>query len=184
MADRKRPHGKLHLTFRGRTLSVADWAVALDWNADVIYSRLRKGWPVERVLTAPVVHGGARRPPRIITHDDRTQPLTTWADEIGVSVRTLRKRLATLPVEEALSAAQRSRRLLVFQSRAQGVRAWALELGIPLKRLEKRLRLGWSVERALTTGRIGRRKRPGTTPSLPVRRPPPPRHPGAAHRPR
>jgi hypothetical protein len=153
---RKRPEGKIVLTFSGRTLSVADWATELGWNVDVIYARLRKGWQVDKVLSAEVKHGGSRRPPRLLTHDGRTQEVPAWAAELGISPHTLHNRLARMPVDEALTRRRFARRLYVFQNRAQGLRDWAAEMKIPIKRLERRLRLGWSLEKALTTPRLSR----------------------------
>jgi hypothetical protein len=155
---RKRPGGKIRLTFGGRTLTVAEWSSELHFSADVIYARVRKGWPAERVLTTVVKHGGSRRSPRMLTHENRTQDVRAWARDIGLSFRTLRRRLATWPVEKALTQPRFARHLFVFQNRAQTLRDWAREMGVPIKRLERRLRLGWSLEKALTTKRI----RPGT----------------------
>ena len=44
------------LTFNGKTQSVSKWADELGYEPNVIYLRLRMGWPVERTLTAPVQH--------------------------------------------------------------------------------------------------------------------------------
>ncbi len=170
---RKRLERKIMLAFEGRTLSVADWAAHLRWNVDVIYARLRKGWPIDRVLTAPVKHGGSRRAPRLLTHDGRTLDVPGWAHELGISPHTLHNRLARMPVAEALTRRRFARRLYVFQNRAQGLRDWAAEMKIPIKRLERRLRLGWSLEKALTTPRLSRGKhtaggrRFGAPPRLP-----------------
>jgi hypothetical protein len=39
------------LVFRGKKMTVAEWARRLNWSADVIRGRIRLGWPVERILT-------------------------------------------------------------------------------------------------------------------------------------
>lgn len=48
----------LHLTYKGKTRTGKEWAEALGIKRDTLYGRLRKGWPIERVL-APV---GETRP--------------------------------------------------------------------------------------------------------------------------
>lgn len=48
-------------------------------------------------------------------------------------------------------ANRRPVRLLTFNGRTQCAAAWARELGAPKGLIYKRLRLGWSVERAVTT---------------------------------
>ena len=39
------------ITFNGVTKSAAEWADERGWKTDVIYGRVRLGWPVERILT-------------------------------------------------------------------------------------------------------------------------------------
>lgn len=45
---------------------------------------------------------------------------------------------------------RRNNRLITYQGRTQCLSAWAEEYGIPDGRLDKRLRLGWTLEQALT----------------------------------
>jgi hypothetical protein len=42
------------LQFRGRSLTVTDWAAEVGMKAVTLFKRLRNGWPVERALTEPV----------------------------------------------------------------------------------------------------------------------------------
>lgn len=42
------------ITFQGETKTVSQWAEQLGVNSSVIYTRIRRGWEVEKVLTAPV----------------------------------------------------------------------------------------------------------------------------------
>jgi hypothetical protein len=44
-----------------------------------------------------------RRNNRLLTHDRRTQPMAAWAEEIGVSLGTLWRRLSRMPVARALT---------------------------------------------------------------------------------
>ena len=54
----------------------------------------------------------------------------------------------------------RSNRMLTFQGKTQCLAAWAEELGLPCSTIKSRLKLGWSIEKALTTA--GRsQKKPG-----------------------
>jgi hypothetical protein len=43
-----------HLTFRGRTQTVADWAREIGIKQNTLVGRIRKGWSVEKALTAPI----------------------------------------------------------------------------------------------------------------------------------
>lgn len=40
----------LHLTYKGKTMTAKEWAEARGLNRATLYGRLRKGWPIERVL--------------------------------------------------------------------------------------------------------------------------------------
>lgn len=62
------------LTFNGRTQNPEDWARELGLRPQTIRSRLDRGWPVERVLTAPGirgVHGEANRHAKLTAADVR-----------------------------------------------------------------------------------------------------------------
>lgn len=48
----KHPCGK-PITYRGTTKSAEEWAKERGWKTDVIYGRVRLGWPIERILTQP-----------------------------------------------------------------------------------------------------------------------------------
>jgi hypothetical protein len=58
--SRHRRNNRL-LTFQGRTMILADWALALGMRAITLTARLRRGWSVEKALTVPVAR---RRPYR------------------------------------------------------------------------------------------------------------------------
>lgn len=42
------------LTWAGKTLSIADWAIVLKVNGATLYQRFHKGWDTERILTQPI----------------------------------------------------------------------------------------------------------------------------------
>lgn len=44
-----------NLTYKGETLCVAAWADKLELKRDVLYTRLRRGWSIERTLSTPTV---------------------------------------------------------------------------------------------------------------------------------
>ena len=46
-----------NLTYRGETLCVAAWADKLELKRDVLYTRLRRGWSVERTLGTSTASG-------------------------------------------------------------------------------------------------------------------------------
>ena len=42
------------LTFQGKTMCVADWTKSCNFKKDIIFSRLKLGWSVEKILTTHV----------------------------------------------------------------------------------------------------------------------------------
>lgn len=71
----------------GKRMTLAQWARELGITEAALESRLRKGWPLERALTA-TMHGT-----RPIAFGGRTQTRTEWARELGISASTLTQRL-------------------------------------------------------------------------------------------
>lgn len=87
----------------GRAMTIRDWAKHLGIDANVIGSRLRRGWTVERALTSPITKGA--HPTDYITHNGMTMSVREWAEHLGVKQNTLWVRLARgMPIHVALSA--------------------------------------------------------------------------------
>jgi hypothetical protein len=55
---RPAPAGTMTLEFRGGTLSIAAWAQRLGLSQALIRNRLKKGWPVEMVLSTSLFRSG------------------------------------------------------------------------------------------------------------------------------
>lgn len=92
---------------------------------------------------------------RKITHLGRTQTMSEWARELNLHPHTIHGRLKKgWPISQVLSQEKRQsgspRRELIFQGKVMSLAAWAREVGLTAGTLRRRLKLGWSVERALT----------------------------------
>jgi hypothetical protein len=99
------------LTFNGVTLSLDAWAKRLGVAPATLYSRMWRGYPVEKVLARP-----KRKPPRDVkprssqplTLNGITLPLDAWTKRLGVAVGTLYARMSRgVPVEEVLAPRRR-----------------------------------------------------------------------------
>jgi lambda repressor-like predicted transcriptional regulator len=73
--------------YQGQTKCVADWAAEYGIDSGTVYSRIDRGWSLERALTTPA------RAPALLTHSGKTQTVAAWAREVGLEPSTLRKRL-------------------------------------------------------------------------------------------
>jgi len=93
--------GNSRLTFRGKTLPLAEWAERLAVDDSLVRQRIRKGWPVAAALTAPRYSKNSRH--RLVTYRGRTMHLSAWAERLGVDASTLTYRLAAWPLARALA---------------------------------------------------------------------------------
>lgn len=69
------------LTFNGETLPVVEWAERLGWSHHVLFTRIKRGWPVSDILTIPPY--GRYKNAMTATIDGRTQNVRQWAKELG-----------------------------------------------------------------------------------------------------
>lgn len=77
------------LTYRGRSMNLAQWARFLGVSQSLVAQRLRKGWPIKRVL-ASNRFGGKAKP---ITYKGKTQSISAWARELDLNHVTLLQRI-------------------------------------------------------------------------------------------
>ena len=78
------------MTYKGKTLYMAEWARRLNCDRGALEARRKRGWPDARIIETPVRH----TPPRtMITYHGRTMGISDWSHEIGISVVTLRARI-------------------------------------------------------------------------------------------
>ena len=90
-----------------------------------------------------------------ITHNGKTMCLVEWCEYLGVSRHLIMKRMKNgMSFEDAIKPSHEAplprNRLLTYKGKTQNITAWVKETGINKSTLLKRLRLGWSVESALT----------------------------------
>ncbi len=95
---------------------------------------------------------------RRITFNGETLTLSQWASRLGESSQTLTKRLARgWSIEQALmlpgltDQTRRTNTYLEFQGERLCVAEWARRLGVSSAVIFGRLKMGWSLERTLTT---------------------------------
>lgn len=96
------PTAQLH-THNGLTMTLAEWAKHLGLHYHTLANRLRKNWPIERVLTSQKFKGKCH-PSTIIEHDGRAMTVAEWANYLGLKHNTLYARLMRgVPINVALS---------------------------------------------------------------------------------
>jgi hypothetical protein len=94
---------------------------------------------------------------RLITLNGRTQVLTDWCTELGISVTTVEGRVASgEPIEVALSRKadgriRRDNHWLTAHGKRRRITDWARERGIATTTIRWRLKQGMSQEQAIFT---------------------------------
>ena len=85
-----------------------------------------------------------------ITFDGKTQCISAWAREFGITIPTIYHRLKQgLSSEEVLSPDRSNGLNITFGGKTQGGAAWAKEFGIPISTIRSRLKKGLSSEKVL-----------------------------------
>lgn len=79
------------LTFNGKTQVVKDWEKETGIPDNTIINRLRKGWPIDQVLS-PVKKPFVGKQ-NFLTHNGATLSHSEWARKIGINRDTIRERL-------------------------------------------------------------------------------------------
>ncbi len=101
------------ITFNGETHHVSEWARRIGIKPATLFNRFANGWSLHDALTITADTGSlrmidpqpdAQRKLRPITFNGRTMLLTHWANELGLNVSTLRRRIETgWPLDAALT---------------------------------------------------------------------------------
>lgn len=117
-----------------------------------------KGYNKENCYWATSVEqNNNRRDNRRVTFNDKTQTLSQWAKETGISPRTIRARLYVYgwSVEAALTTppntTHKGHRLLSCNGETMKLIDWAKRVGLSDRTISDRLAAGWPVEKAILT---------------------------------
>lgn len=92
----------------GKTMSVAEWAKSLGISANIVYSRLDRGWSAEDALLTPPHHQPASAPLPVskgnrYEYSGESHTLREWSELRGIHLETLRGRMKNgWPLKRAL----------------------------------------------------------------------------------
>lgn len=158
------PHNKDYVRYGARGIKVfPEWLASFEVFRDALPPR-PDGATLDRIdnqgnyepgnvrWSTPKEQAQNRRTNKIVTFNGRSQTVSQWANEIGISRITLAGRLRRMPVEDALTRPVQARLAWTFDGRTMTPSEWATETGISRGTLVARVvGMGWPVEKALTT---------------------------------
>ena len=78
----------LVITFRGKTQTAAEWTEELGINPSTFYSRIRKGWTFERVITESSIDKSL-----LIEFNGERKTIKEWALDLGLNISIIYQRL-------------------------------------------------------------------------------------------
>ena len=99
-----------------------------------------------------------KRSNNLIAYKGEKHTLAQWCEIFGLDYSVVYMRLYRnhLSFEEAIKKGNRVERKLTFKGKTQSMSEWTRELGFKKNTLDNRLnKLGWTVERALSTPELG-----------------------------
>jgi len=135
------------ITANGETHTLAEWANIGHVTRGALKVRLSYGWTPEKAIFTPVKE--LSRDP--LTFNGKTQSVSAWARELGISQSLLWLRLQAWSIEEALTRPVRENaHLITFNGKTQNLTEWSQELGIKYATLQARLNRGWPLEKVLS----------------------------------
>lgn len=97
------------IEWNGRCQTLTEWAREFNVDATQVSRALRGRKLDDAMYRAMFCYPGVSSPPRLLSHNGKTQSLKAWARDLGICSKSLRQRLERWPVDIALSFPARSR---------------------------------------------------------------------------
>lgn len=122
---------------------------------DKNYCKENCKWSTKREQTRN--RGGARAT-RLYTYDGKTMCIKDWADYVGISKTSMRKRLNNgWPLEKAFSPEKHDKPdFYTYDGKTMSLKEWSEYLGVKKVTLDSRLRAGYSLDKIFTSEKFNR----------------------------
>ena len=138
------------ITANGVTHTLAEWSAIRDVPHTIFTDRLKRGWTPEDAIFIPV------RPcsTEPITFEGKSQSMSAWARELGISCSLLHQRLGTWSLRDALTTPVGGRwPAITFDGKTQNISEWSRDTGLGRATIRRRLAKGWPIEKVLANHR-------------------------------
>lgn len=122
---------------------------------DKNYNKENCIWATRREQTR---NRGGKRPTRLYSYDGKTMCIKDWAEEVGISASSMRKRLDNgWPLEKAFSKERHDGpQLYTFEDKTMSLTEWSKHLNVPKPTLAGRIKMGLPPEKIFTSEKFNR----------------------------
>ena len=144
------------ITFRGKTLTLAQWSRKLKIPYSTLICRINKRkWSINKSFTTPPMPAIKER---IINHNGESHNITKWSKITGIPTSTILYRFKKGLSTEKILAKPTKRKpqqfkdhKVSFNGKSLMVSKWSIELKIPYTTLIARFKAKWPIEKILST---------------------------------
>lgn len=145
-------------SFNGQSKSLLAWSEEYQIPLQTLIDRIEKyGWSIEKALTKPVPK--RKKYPSVLSYNGFTGTLAEWSLVIGIDVKTLRARMQrgwsveqtlTTPLDTRTSPRHRPSSYSYGGKEYPTLKSLCEEVGVSYRLVQSRLKLGWSIEDAVS----------------------------------
>ena len=135
------------LTYKGKTQTLSEWAREYDIPYSILQDRINDlNWDTEDALTIPI--SSTYRNHKMLSFNGKSQNISQWSKELGLSRRTISDRLKMgLPIEDVLSKNRvKTGKFITYKGETHNIKEWSEITGIFEGVLAYRIRQGWDLE--------------------------------------
>lgn len=137
-------------------LAFKEWALTHGYRDDLTIDRIdnNKGYSPDncRWVSMKVQSNNLRRN-IYLTYKGKTQTIHQWCEELNLNYERIRNRICRKgwSVEKAFETKENKRcTYLTYNGKTKTIKEWGVELGLKPNTISSRLRIGWTIERALS----------------------------------
>jgi hypothetical protein len=85
----------IYITYDNQSLTISSWSDKIGIDYIVLWNRYKDGWSPEEILTRPVSYSHRKSTYKQVTINGETHTIQEWADIVGVSYHTMKRRINT-----------------------------------------------------------------------------------------
>ena len=139
-----------YIEYQGKQYTISELSEIVHKPYSLLHDRIiRQKWTIEKAIS---IDNYTEQTTIFLTFNGKTQSLHSWANEIGISRTTLKRRINKgLPIEEILSPENKSVKKIIYNNQEYTISELSKMFNIPNYIILQRLSYGWNIEKVLKT---------------------------------